>query len=39
MLQGMAPCGAKLAEAMGFADFVEPKMGLWQAIFTAVTME
>jgi hypothetical protein len=22
----MAPCGAKLAEAMGFANFVEPKM-------------
>jgi hypothetical protein len=24
---GMSPCGAKLAEAMGFANFVEPKIG------------
>jgi arginyl-tRNA synthetase len=33
----MAPCGAKLVEAMGFANFVETKMGTSVRLFTAVS--
>lgn len=35
---GIAPCGAKLAEAMGFANFVETKMVASSAKFTVVSM-
>jgi hypothetical protein len=34
----MAPCGAKLVEAMGFANFVETKIGGPTTLFTAVSM-